>query len=78
MKYTIIAPMRHWAAWKNGAGFFYSHKIEFETDETSPENVKYWGIVTAMQKGFQVDNGNIFVLDSTGEYVYPAGLSGWI
>ena len=72
MKYTITAPMR-----QSGAiGLFYATSLGFETDETSPENVKYWGIVNAMQKGFQVGNGNIYVLNSSGDYVYPAGFKG--
>ena len=70
MRYIITAPMR-----RSGAiGLFCATSLDFETDETNPEDVKYWGIVASMQKGFQVDSANIYVLNSSGDYVYPAGL----
>lgn len=72
MRYTITAPMR-----QSGAiGLFYATSLGFETDETNPEAIKYAGIVAANQNELlEVGHGPVFVLDSTGEYVYPVGFN---
>lgn len=71
MRYTITAPMR-----QSGAiGLFYATSLGFETDETEPDAIKYVGIVAANQNGQELGHGQVFVLDSTGEYVYPVGFN---
>lgn len=72
MKYIITAPMR-----QSGAiGLFYATSLGFETDETNPEAIKYAGIVAANQNGQELGHGPVYAIDSTGEYVYPAGFKG--
>lgn len=71
MRYIITAPMRQ----SGTIGLFYATSLGFETDETEPDAIMYVGIVAANQTGQELGHGQVFVLASTGEYVYPVGFN---
>ncbi len=70
MKYTFTAPMRPYGA----IGLFYARSIAFESESQDPESLKNDGIKAMHSQRFELGTGDVYVINSSGDYVYPVGL----